>query len=136
MAKKDKSAPLAAKSQSPEATASGDRYKWALIFLILLTAVVTNYLMRDLAWALQAAAGIVLVMLLLGVAGATSQGQRAWGFIKSSKTELRKVVWPTRPETIQTTLVVVAMVVVIAIILWGVDSLFYWGVSWLTGQRG
>ena len=50
--------------------------------------------------------------------------------------ELRKVVWPTRQETIQTTLIVVAMVVVAALILWGLDKVFFWLVAWLTGQRG
>ena len=73
---------------------------------------------------------------MLLVISQTSKGLQLWSFIKGARIELRKVVWPTRQETIQTTLVVVAMVVVAALILWGIDTLFFWLVGWLTGQRG
>jgi preprotein translocase subunit SecE len=46
------------------------------------------------------------------------------------------VVWPTRQETIQTTLVIGAVVVVLALVLWFIDGILVWAVGWLTGQRG
>jgi preprotein translocase subunit SecE len=49
--------------------------------------------------------------------------------------EMRKVVWPTREETMQTTLVVAGMVIILALLLWGMDSLLVWLIGWLTGQR-
>ena len=61
-------------------------------------------------------------------------GQKVWVFAKQSRMELRKVVWPTRQETIQTTMIVVAMVVVMALVLWGVDSILTWAITWLTGS--
>lgn len=113
-----------------------DGLKWALIVVLLIAGIVADYFYSDVAWAIRAAAGIVLTIILLTIAGFTQKGRLAWGFIKGSRTELRKVIWPTRPETIQTTLVVVAMVVVMALILWGLDSFFMWAIGWLTGQRG
>jgi preprotein translocase subunit SecE len=66
----------------------------------------------------------------------TTQGKKALTFIKGARTELRKVTWPTRQETFQTTLVVFVMVVIMALILWALDSLFLWLVSLLTAGRG
>ena len=49
------------------------------------------------------------------------------------RSEIRKVVWPTRQETTQTTLIVVAVVLVMALLLWGLDSLLGWLVSMIVG---
>ena len=57
-------------------------------------------------------------------------------FLQESKYELNKVNWPTRQETLQTTGIVFIMVVILAIILWGVDSLLLWAISTVTGHGG
>ena len=49
--------------------------------------------------------------------------------VKGSRTEIRKVVWPTRQETVQTTMVVVGFVLLVALLLWGLDSFLGWLVS-------
>ncbi|WP_438504165.1 preprotein translocase subunit SecE [Acinetobacter towneri] len=53
--------------------------------------------------------------------------------MKEARVEIRKVVWPTRQETMQTTLIVVAVVLVMALLLWGLDSLLGWLVSLIVG---
>lgn len=67
--------------------------------------------------------GVLLVSLVIAVAVAatSAQGAALIEFSKGSRTELRKMVWPTRQETIQTTTIVLVMVVIIAIFLWLVD---------------
>ena len=72
-------------------------------------------------------------IVIVGMASFTSQGQSAKGFLKSARSELRKVVWPSRQETIQTTMLVIAMVVVVGFVLWGVDSVFMILVGHITG---
>jgi preprotein translocase subunit SecE len=69
------------------------------------------------------------------VAATTAQGKAAWEFAADARVELRKVVWPTRKETVQMTLVVVVMVIVVAIFLWIVDWGLIKAVQALTGQR-
>ncbi len=69
------------------------------------------------------------------VASRTQKGKWVIEFFRDSRMELRKVVWPTREETMQTTLVVAAMVIVLALILWGMDGVLVWLIGWLTGQR-
>ena len=53
--------------------------------------------------------------------------------MREARTEVRKVVWPTRKETTQTTLIVIAMVGLVAVILWILDGLLAWLVKWLLG---
>lgn len=111
-------------------------FKWLIIVVILAGGVVANLHYGQVDVAYRATIGIVVAAVVLGIAYTTVQGAKAWVFIKSSRTEMRKVVWPTRQETVQTALVVVAMVIVTALILWGIDSLFMWIVGMITGQRG
>jgi preprotein translocase subunit SecE len=120
----------------PQAGGGGDRLKWLLILVLLIAGIVANYYFAQTPWAIRTAVGILYLAILIALALWTSQGQKAWKFIQSARVELRKVVWPTRQETTQTTLVVMAMVVVTALVLWGVDTLFFWAVSLVTGQRG
>ena len=76
----------------------------------------------------------VLIMLFgLIVAAAifikSAQGDRFLHFVKETRIELRKVVWPTREETIKTTGFVLIAVIIVAIFLWIVDAFFTWGVQ-------
>jgi len=81
--------------------------------------------------------GLVLVVLMaLGVMLTTDLGRAVWDFVLESKQEVRKVVWPTREETMRTTLLVFAMVFVVGLILWLLDMFLFWGVRLLTGQGG
>ena len=66
----------------------------------------------------------------------TEIGKNVWLFVLESKQEVRKVVWPTREETVRTTLLVFAMVTVVGLILWFLDMFLFWGVRFLTGQGG
>lgn len=113
-----------------------DLLVWMLIAALVIGGIIAYYYFHEVAWALRAAAGLVLICVIVALALQTKQGKQLWQFAKEARVELRKVVWPTRQETVQTTLVVVAMVVVMALILWGVDSFLMWLVSWFTGQRG
>jgi len=53
--------------------------------------------------------------------------------ILESRTEIRRVVWPSRPETTQTTLIVIVAITIAGLILWGLDSLFGWATASLLG---
>lgn len=75
-------------------------------------------------------AGIV-VGALVGLQ--SYQGKTFWSFVQASRIELRKVVWPNRQETIQVTIVVFVMVIVLSLFFWGLDSLLGLLTRWLTG---
>jgi preprotein translocase subunit SecE len=81
--------------------------------------------------------GLVAIMLMvLGMVLTTDLGRTVWSFALESRQEVRKVVWPTREETMRTTLLVFAMVFIVGLILWLLDMFLFWGVRYLTGQGG
>ena len=77
---------------------------------------------------------VVVVLAVLGMMLTTGLGRTVWSFVLESKQEVRKVVWPTRDETMRTTLLVFAMVFIVGLILWLLDMFPFWGVRVLTGQ--
>ncbi|MEP1472043.1 MAG: preprotein translocase subunit SecE [Halieaceae bacterium] len=119
---------------SVETTASRfDSAKWIVVFILLGAAVVGNSYFADQSL-LYRVLGIVALSVVAGlVALQTAKGASFWTLVKGSRTEIRKVVWPTRQETVQTTLIVVAFVLVVALMLWGLDSFLGWLVSLAIG---
>lgn len=111
-----------------------DGLKWLIVLVLTIAGIGANYYYSSTAWAIRAAIGIVLLLILAAIILQTAKGQIAWDFIKGARSELRKVVWPTRQETVQTTVIVVIMVIIAALLLWAIDSLFMWLVGWLVGQ--
>ncbi|HJM59755.1 MAG TPA: preprotein translocase subunit SecE [SAR86 cluster bacterium] len=76
---------------------------------------------------------IVVAGIGLFVLTTTEEGKESLKVILESRTEIRRVVWPTRTETIQTTLIVLVAITIAALVLWGLDSLFGWGTAKLLG---
>jgi preprotein translocase subunit SecE len=111
-----------------------DKIKIAAAVLLLLAGIAAFYYWSD---ALMIAR--VAVVLAGAVAGAvvfwTSQpGKEFYAFAQESIEETKRVVWPTRKETLQTTGVVFAFVVVMAVFLWLVDAGLLWAVRLLMGR--
>ncbi|MCD6040360.1 MAG: secE [Gammaproteobacteria bacterium] len=115
---------------------TSDWIKWLIVIFLLVSGVVANYYYSYQPWPLRLLGWLFLLGIATVVALQTSQGKHALHFARESRAELRKVVWPTYQETVQTTLFVAAMVLVLGLILWGVDSILMWLIGWLTGQRG
>lgn len=107
--------------------------KWAIVFVLLALGVVGNYHFADQSLLIRAVSLFVLAVLAAGMALQTESGKRFWRFANEARTELRKVVWPNRQETIQTTAMVLGVVAIVGIILWGVDILLLKMVAWITG---
>ena len=123
------------KTEAPE-NKSFDWIKWIAVAILIVTGIVSNYYYNYQPWPMRLLAGLVVLAVITAIISQTYLGKQAIVFIRESRMELRKVFWPTRQETIQTTLVVAAMVVVLALLLWGIDGVLMWLIGWLTGQRG
>jgi preprotein translocase subunit SecE len=119
---------------SVETTASRfDTVKWIVVFALVAVAVVGNSYFADQSL-LYRVLGIVAIALVAGlIALQTAKGATCWSLVKGSRTEIRKVVWPTRQETVQTTMIVVAFVLLVALLLWGLDAFLGWLVSLAIG---
>jgi preprotein translocase subunit SecE len=111
-----------------------DKIKLGLAVLLLAAGIAGFYLLSEHALVLRVLAVLVGVAMAIFVARFTGPGQQFFAFGKDSWVETKKVVWPTRKETFQTTGVVFLLVVVIALFLWIVDASLMWAVKLLMGQ--
>lgn len=110
-----------------------DSVKWILVLLMVGAGVVGNYYYSAESLLYRVIALLVLAIVAGWVALQTTKGKQFSALVSEAKTEIRKVVWPTRPELIQTTLMVVVFVLIVALILWGADSLIGWIISLVIG---
>ena len=109
---------------------------WGLIAILLVGGIAANYIYYSQSLTIRLVAWLLLACVLGALTYYTTQGYRIWVFFQEARAELRKVVWPTRKEVLQTTLLVIAMVVLVALLLWAIDSMLLWVIGLLTGQRG
>lgn len=110
-----------------------DIFKWVVIFALLAAAVIGNSVFGEVSVVLRATAVVIMIALALGIAAFTTKGKAAISFAKEAKMEIRKVVWPTRQETMQTTFIVLAVSIVMALILWGIDGIMVRLIALATG---
>lgn len=125
-------------SANTEAQGSGrglEALKWLVVAVLLVVAIVGNYYYRAYSLPLRALAVVVVIAIAGAVALLTTKGKATVTFAREARTEVRKVIWPTRQETLHTTLIVAAVTAVMSLILWGLDGILVRVVSFITGLR-
>lgn len=88
---------------------------------LILASVVVFYMFDDSSLLFRVLGIVAAVIVASGVFFTTEIGRETGGFLKTARIELGKVVWPTRKETTQTTLVVFVLVLIVALLLWAID---------------
>jgi preprotein translocase subunit SecE len=123
---------MTTKTETPNSLHNADTTKWIAAGALLAIGLVGFYYFSQTPLLMR----VVALLGLGGVAGflvlQTVKGQAAWNFTQAAQLEIRKVVWPTKQETLQTTGVVVLMALVMAIMIWIIDSLLFSLVKFLT----
>ena len=114
---------------SEEKQSQFDGIKWLLVIILLVAAIGGNYYFANVAESdpglLYRILGVLVLIGLSGfVATRTGKGAAFMSLARGARTEMRKVVWPTAQERNQTTLMVLAVVILMALLLWGLDALF------------
>jgi len=123
-------------SVQTENTSSGlDIFKWFLVVVFLAAAVVGNQYFDEQSLLIRVVAILVAAVIAMLIAATTEKGKTILGFAKESRIEARKVVWPTRQETIQTTLIIMLAVAVMSLLLWGLDGILVRVVAFVLGQE-
>jgi preprotein translocase subunit SecE len=113
---------------------TADRIKMVLAVLVLAAGIGGYYYLGDKPPVVRVLVFLGALIAAAAIALTSAPGRAAWAFGRESMVELRKVVWPTRKETGQVTVVVVAMVIFVSLFLWVVDWVLTYGVKVLTGQ--
>lgn len=123
-------------SKAETVDTSGDNIKFIGAALLGLAGLVAFYAFSEYSLLLRV---IGLLVVAAGVAFLiyqTARGKKTVSFFRDARTEVRKVVWPTRAETTQTTLTVIVIVFLVGIFLWLLDSLLASLFKMLTGAGG
>lgn len=111
-----------------------DTVKLGLALAMLLAGVVAFQYYAEAPRLMRIGAMILDVVLAAVLAAQTEKGRMVIGFVRDAQIEVRKVVWPTRQETVQTTIVVMIVVVVFAFLLWVLDIFLGWAMQSVIGH--
>jgi preprotein translocase subunit SecE len=121
-------------AETAEQTNSGmDKAKLALAAILVLVGFYGFYQFADQPLLYRVLGILLFVIIAAGIALTTSKGRSLTSFMQSARTEVRKMVWPTRAETLQTTLVILVVVVLVGLFLWLLDTFLGWIMSMIIG---
>ena len=112
------------------------KVKLIVALLVLSAGVAGFYLFEEHSQLLRVLGLLAMAVVAVLIVLQTAVGRNVWKFAADARTEVRKVVWPTRQETIQTTQIVMFVVLLMGIFLWLVDMMLLSVVKTLTGQGG
>ncbi|MDD4911304.1 MAG: preprotein translocase subunit SecE [Sideroxydans sp.] len=111
-----------------------DKIKILVALLLVVAGVIGYYALGDSAAVLRVLAVLLGVLAAAGVFWTSALGKQFFSFAKDSVAESKRVVWPTRRETVQTTGVVILFAVVMSLFLWAVDASLMAVVNLLMGR--
>ena len=111
-----------------------DKIKLSVAFLLVVAGIAGFYTLHESAAVVKLAVVLLGLLLAAGVAWTTDPGRRLFVFSKESVDEAKRVVWPTRKETVQTTGIVILFAVIMALFLWMVDASLLLVVNKLMGR--
>jgi len=111
-----------------------DKIKLIVAFLLVVAGIMGFYYLHEGAAVVRLASVLVGLLLATGVAWTSAPGKRFFAFGRDSIAEAKRVVWPTRKETLQTTGVVILFAITMALFLWAVDASLMIAVNKLMGR--
>ncbi len=110
-----------------------DTVKLVFSLLVLAAGIFAFYYFKEESQLLRVLGILAVAVVSFLIVATTMLGKRSIGFAKDARVEVRKVVWPSRQETTQTTIAVLVMVLIVAIMLWLIDMFLGWGIKSLLG---
>jgi len=110
-----------------------DTFKLLLAIAVLIGGIVGFYYYEAESQLYRVLGVVFAALVAIAISSTTTLGQNLIGFGREARMEVRKVVWPTRQETIQTTFMVMVAVIIIGIFLWLVDMVLAQAIQMITG---
>ena len=111
-----------------------DKIKLSVAFLLVVAGISGFYTLHESAAVVKLASVLLGLLLAAAVAWTSEPGKRFFVFGRESVDEAKRVVWPTRKETVQTTGIVILFAVIMALFLWMVDASLMLLVNKLMGR--
>ena len=113
-----------------------DMVKLAAAVAVLLLGIVGFYLFPNGSLLLRVVGVLACAAVAVVIGLQTEQGRAMWAFFNEAQTEVRKVVWPSQQETVQTTGLIIVCVIIFAVVMWALDFILGWGIQYLIGHGG
>ena len=113
-----------------------DKLKLIISVVLIAAGIAGFYYYVDQALLYRVLGLLAVIGVSVAVALTTQVGGETLTFGRNAVLEVRRSVWPTRAETVQTTLIVLVMVILVGLMLWLFDMFLLWAVKLLTGQGG
>ena len=110
-----------------------DTFKLLLAIVVLIGGIVGFYYYEAESQLYRVLGVVFASVVAIMISSTTNIGQNLIGFGREARMEVRKVVWPTRQETVQTTFMVLVAVIIIGIFLWLIDMLLAQAIQMITG---
>jgi len=110
-----------------------DKVKFIIVFLLIGAGIYGFYHFADQVFLYRLLGLLAVLGVAFGVAVTTEAGANGISFSRAAVVEMRKTVWPTKKETMQTTAIVMVMVVIMGLVLWLFDTILVSIIRWLTG---
>ena len=112
---------------------SGDNIKLIGAALLGLAGLFAFYYFAEQSLLMRTLGLLIIAAFVVYLIYMTAKGKRTASFFRDARTEVRKVVWPSRQETVQTTLTVFVIVIIVGIMLWLFDMFLAWLFRLITG---
>ncbi|WDI78439.1 preprotein translocase subunit SecE [Candidatus Purcelliella pentastirinorum] len=109
--------------------------RWFSIFALIFLLIIDNYFFNVHFWYVHILFLLFTIFMLGLLFSYTDKGKRAISFFYESKLEMYKVVWPTLKKTFYTTLIVLVVTLLLSLILWCLDTILIYFVSFFTKLR-
>jgi preprotein translocase subunit SecE len=111
-----------------------DALKLSVALLLTGTGIVGFYYFSDVILVLRVLGLLAVAAVSVAIAYQTDVGRQVVGFVNGAQNEVRRMVWPSRTETLQTTMAVIFIVLLVGVFLWLLDMFLLRAVQFLTGQ--
>ena len=121
-------------AQAEQAGSIADIVKLVVCPVLIVAGVVAFYQFSDFLLLYRVLGLLAVLCFAVVIFLTTAKGKSVWQFVQDSKQEVKRVVWPTRDETVRTTLLVFGMVFIVGLILWLLDMFLFWAVQLLMSQ--
>ena len=127
---------MSKEANSQNISSSLDTAKMLLAIVVLVGSLLGYYIFQEIHAVIRVLGVVAGVAVAIFIMYQTTVGKSWFHYLSQAKREVKLVVWPTRPETVQMTLIVFVVVILMGIFLWLIDMFFLWAVKLLTGQGG
>ncbi|QJC28278.1 preprotein translocase subunit SecE [Enterobacteriaceae endosymbiont of Plateumaris braccata] len=109
--------------------------KWIISIILFISIIIYDYLYQNLELPIRIIIICPILILIIFIILSTNKGKKILLFIRETRIETRKVVWPTYKETLQITLIIIIITLIMSLIIWGLDSILIYLISLLTNMR-